>query len=174
MLSSRHDSADGSIPDNTAQHLGRSLWQRMNVLRWLIPIGLLAVVVVFQLGPARWIEVQFGANAHFLTEVVVYGSIGPALAFLSLNIITRWMEEQQTSDLQARILAQARERSAANHQLNDDVLQGLFAVSVLLAASKTPNMPDPAAQRLVEAERALDLVIRQLREHLLTHPSRPA
>lgn len=141
-------------------------------LRWLIPLGLLALVVVFEIGPSRWIYNQLGPTAHLVAEIALYGTIGPVLAFLALNFIGRWVEERETSDLQARILAEARELSAANQQLSDDVLQGLFAVSILLASADTPNLPPDSAKNLKEAERTLDQAIRRLRQHLLDHPAK--
>ena len=140
-------------------------------LRWWIPGLLFLLVLVFEAGPSRWIYEGFGATAHLIAEVALYGTIGPILAFITLNFVDRWMEERETSELQARILAEARALSAANQQLSDDVLQGLFAVSILLAAIHSTALAPETAQRLQEAEQTLDHSIRRLREHLLDHPA---
>lgn len=149
-----------------------NLRRRVAAMRWLVPLGLLVLVVIFELGPSRWLEEAFGHSAHFVAEVAVYGTIGPALAFLTLSILGRWLDERETADLQAQILARAREHSLTNQQLTDEVLQGLFAVSVLLAATESDQLPPTSAQSLSEAEKTLDATIRRLREHLLDHPAK--
>ena len=148
-----------------------NLRQRIALLRWLIPLGLLALGIAFELGPSRWLDEASGDSAHLVVEIAVYGSIGPTLAFLTLSFLGRWLDERETADLPAQILAQAREHSVTNQQLTDEVLQGLFAVSVLLAATESAQLPPAAAETLREAERTLDSTIRRLRQHLLDHPA---
>jgi hypothetical protein len=147
------------------------LRRRIALLRWLVPLGLLALVVAFELGPSRWLDQVIGDSAHFVVEIAVYGTIGPLLAFLTLSFLGHWLDERETADLQAKILARAREHSATNQQLTDEVLQGLFAVSVLLAATESTQLPAASAETLREAEKTLDSAIRRLRQHLLDHPA---
>lgn len=144
--------------------------QQLNWLRWAIPLGMLLLVVFFEFGPLRWIYDRYGLGARVIVEVALFGTLGPGLAFFALTFIGRWLEERETSELQAQILARAREQSAANHQLSDDVLQGLFAVSMLLESTETPAQSPEAKQRLQEAKNTLDLAIRRLRVHITEQP----
>ena len=141
----------------------------LGVLQFVIPIGLVLLVVVYEIGPAEWIYQQLGAADHFIAEIVFYGSVGPILAFGLLRMLARWIEERETSDLQAQVLARAREQARLSRELVDDTLQSLFAVSVLLASlrASAPELSPEATAILSQTQRSLDRSIRSLREHLL-------
>jgi|CXWL01.1.fsa_nt_gi signal transduction histidine kinase len=146
--------------------------RRFGLLRWLLPLGLLLFVFAYEVGPSRWIHDNLGDAYHFAAEILLYGTVGPILAFILLNFIGRWLEERETSELQAQVLAQAREQARLSHKLSDDTLQALFATSVLLAALESnPNLPPEAAVQLQEAQRALNHAIQQLQVHLLNNSS---
>lgn len=150
-----------------------TLRRRLILLKWLVPAGLASVVILYEFGPARWIYTTLGASLHFVAEVLIYGTVGPVMAFLLLDILGRWLEERETSELQALILAQAREHARIDREFNDSVLQSLFAASILLDSINAglPEMPAEVAAHLRETNRALDETIQQLRTHLLHHPS---
>ena len=126
------------------------------------------LVVIYEIGPARWIQDGVGDAYHFVAEILLYGTVGPLLAFLLLRFLGRWLEERETSELQAQVLAQAREHARVSRELSDDALQTLFAVSTLLASleSTLPNLSPEAAPTLHETQQSLDCAIRRLRDHL--------
>jgi len=144
----------------------------LDLLQVLLPTGLVLLVIVYEIGPARWIYYEWGETYHFVAEILFYGTVGPALAFLLLNFLGRWLEERETSDLQAQVLAQARGRARLSHELNDDALQILFAASTFLASLQValPELSPETTSTLRETQRALDRAIRQLRDHLQTQP----
>ena len=145
------------------------LSERIRVLRWAFPLAVVLLVVFYQFGPARWIEDRWGSQSHFVAEILFYGTLGPALAFLLLGFLKRWLEERETSDLQARVVAQAREQVKDSHLICDEALQTLFATSMLLNTiehSYTDLSPKTRAQ-LKETEQALECTIQRLRTHLL-------
>jgi signal transduction histidine kinase len=145
--------------------------RRLVWLKWLAPAGLVLLVILYEVGPSRWINDTFGAPYHSLAEILVYGTIGPVLTFLLLEYLGRWLEERETSELQAMILTQARETARIDRELNDNALQAMFATSVLLDSIKSslPHLPPEVATQLQAADKSLDGAIHQLREHLL-HP----
>ncbi len=114
---------------------------------------------------------MLGVEFHYAVDILVYGTVGPVLAFLLLNVLGRWLDERETSELQAAILAQARERARRTQQLNDDTVQALFAASLLLhsAQSGLPEAPPDVSAQLRAADQSLDKAIHRLREHLLSH-----
>lgn len=144
------------------------LLRRLDWLQWLVPAALVLLVVLYELGPARWVYDGLGEDFHFLAEILFYGTFGPLLAFLLLHFLGRWLEERETTEVQAQVLAQAREHARISHELSDDALQALFAASTLLAAleSSSPNLAPETIEELSDTERALNHAIRQLREHL--------
>lgn len=149
-----------------------ALRRRLKLLQKLIPAALLLLVIIYEVGPSRWIHDRLSADYHFITEILIYGTIGPLLAFVVLEFLARWLEERETSELQAQVLELAREHARINHKLSDDALQALFAASALIVSleSRLPdNSPEVAAQ-LHDAQKALDQIIQELRAHLLVGP----
>ena len=144
--------------------------RRFRLMQRLIPAALVLLVVVYEIGPARWIHHTVGEDYHFVAEILVYGTIGPALAFLLLDFVGRWLEERDTAELQAQVLAHARESERISHELSDEALQTLFAASALLASLKStlPEMRTETAGTWLETEAALNRAIQKLRDHLQT------
>jgi signal transduction histidine kinase len=144
------------------------LQNRFGLLRWLVPSLLLCLVVVYEIGPSRWIYDRYGFNFHLAAEIMIFAIIGPVLAFALLNIAGRWMDEKDTSDWQAHLLDNAREHKRKSRQLNDDALQVLFATGTLFKTLKADGLelpPDSVAQ-IEAAEEALDEAVNRLRDHL--------
>lgn len=162
-----HSASSASAPEAAPRRAPLSLdalHRRLGVLRWLAPLGLLLLVVLYELGPARWIDSQFGGAYRVVGGILMYGTVGPVLAFLSLRFLDRWLEERQTSELQAQVLARAREQAQITHDLTDDVLQTLFALSMqitALRASLPPLSPEAEAQ-LSAADAAISRAVQQL------------
>lgn len=146
----------------------------IDVLQWLAPAAMVLMVIVYELGPARWIGLRVSEGYHFLAEILFYGTLGPGLTFVLLLILRRWLEERETSDLQAEIMKQAQERARESHAAIDEALQTLFAASVLLASfeSKKSGLTPHDARVLRETRLAIDKKIEHLRKKLLEQPSR--
>ena len=142
--------------------------RRVHVLKRIVPLGSLALVVLYEVGLSQWISAGLGDSYHYLAEIVVYGVFGPVLAYLLLHFLDRWLEERETSELQAQLLSQAKLRYQISREISDDALQTLFAVSVLLASLRDtlPEVSPETASKLTKTEQAMDRAIRQLREHL--------
>ncbi len=146
-----------------------TLWHQFSQLKWLIPAALLLLVVVYEAGPSRWIALGLGEPYHLFTQILVYGTVGPLLAFKLLDFLSRWLEERETTDLQAQVLARAREQAQLNQRLHDDALQALFAASALIAALESnPALSPEALAQLREARCALQQTIQKLHTHLLS------
>ena len=144
--------------------------RRFRLLQKLLPAALVLLVVIYEVGPARWIHHAMGEDTHFVAEILVYGTIGPVLAYLLLDFVGRWLDERDTAELQAQVLAHARESERISRDLSDEALQTLFAASALLASLKStlPEVRTKTADALHETEEALDRAIQKLRDHLQT------
>ena len=142
---------------------------RLPRLRWLIPLGLALLVVAYEIGPAFWIYQSFGIDMHIVVEIVVFGTVGPLLAFFLLNFLERWLEERETSDLQAKILAQAQQDAQASRLLSDDAIQMVFAAGTLITSLKEshPELSAETAVQIQAIETSLNQAITQIRSHLL-------
>jgi len=130
-------------------------WLRL--LRWAVPLMLFVLVVGYEFGPARWLNDRLGTTVHFLAEIIVYGTVGPILAYLLLDFFSRWMAERETSDLQAKMLAEANLHAQLRFVQNDDALQDLFAASVILNSlqERSEELPPDLARQVAEAKRAV-------------------
>jgi signal transduction histidine kinase len=146
----------------------RQLLQYVQRLRWVVPLCLAGLVVFYELGPALWINNHFGQTYHLLAETLFYGTLGPLLSFLVLDVLRRWMLEREARELQDRVLQQTQEQVRISRGLNDDALQTLFAAGILLSSLKKiqPDLPADTAASIHETEVALDRAIVQLRKNL--------
>lgn len=161
-----------SVEETVQQPLSQfALRRRLRALKWLAPGALVLIVVGYELLISRTVNDIFGPLPHYALDILVYGTVGPVLIFWLLHFLGRWLDERETSELQATILAQARERVRAHQELNDSTLQSLFATSLFLNAveANLRDLPPEARTQLHAANQSLDRVIRQLREHLLQH-----
>jgi cytochrome b len=164
---------ESSTPPSTANAIATSapsalsldsLRRRLNLLRWLVPAALLAFVIANELGLARWVHLNLGDAASTTLNILLYGCIGPLLAYLLLTFIGRWLEERETSDLQSRALRQARAQMQRSHDLTDDALQTLFATSIVLdnLTGRMPEITPETAAHFQEARQAVSHAIEQL------------
>ena len=149
------------------RHLLIRFQHRLSWLRWIIPTGLMLLVIAYEIGPARWINGRFGFSYHLAAEILLFGTVGPLLAFVLLDFLARWLDERDTSDLQAQLLAQTREQAQTGHRLCDDALQALFAAGAIIASLKPDSESSPDLAAHVEAaERQLSQTVKKLRSHL--------
>ena len=140
----------------------------------MVPLGLVLLVVIYQLGPARWILETFGLERHLIAEIFIFAVVGPLLAYWLLHFLDRWIEERETSELQAQLLTHTRQHARLSLELSDEALQTLFAASILLSAlqSSLSNLPPEETSTLFQTQEALNSAIKQIRDHLENESSR--
>ncbi len=138
------------------------------MLQWTMPLGLVLFVVIYQIGPARWILESLGVEPHLIAEILVFAVVGPLLAYWLLHFLSRWIEEREISELQAQLLAHTREQARISHELSDKALQTLFAASMLLSTlqSSLGDLSPEETSTLLKTQEALNAAIRQIRDHL--------
>lgn len=143
---------------------------RLGRLKWLVPAGMILIVLVFEAGPAQWLHARFGAGFHYAADAILFGTIGPLLAYAALELLERWLDERETSDHQAEVLADAQKHVEFSRQLNDTALQNLFSASLLLESLEMTHcdLPSNVADQLHQADTLLAGAIQQLRAYLLT------
>ncbi len=144
------------------------LRQLVDRLRWIVPITLALTVIVYNLTLAPWMIIHYGYRLHLLMELLLFASLGPLIALVVLDLFGRWLDERDTADYQAQLLAAARQERAAARQLTDDTFQTLYATSMLLQAlgDGQAQLPPKAAEQLEAAQRALNEGMSRLHAHL--------
>jgi signal transduction histidine kinase len=151
----------------------QKLRKHIHWLSWAAPISLAILVILYQIGPARWIHEAYGIRYHLYAEILIFGTVGPLLAFLVLHFVWRWLEERETSELQSQVIDKVREQVDISLTLSDHAIQSLFAASILLNSYKQslPELPSETVKALDETEQALQQIVRQLRGQLQNHPA---
>jgi hypothetical protein len=158
-------------PETPTDRLGSTLAavsRRLSLLRWLVPLGMFVLVLIYELVAGPWLDTQGGLLGHRVVDLVFFGLLGPVLTALALELLGRWIEERETSELQALALARARQQDQANRQLADDTLQTLFAASTLLAAleANAEAMPPGTLDQMLATHVKLDQAISRLHRRL--------
>ena len=133
------------------------------------PPGLILLVVLYEVGPSRWVYDSFGFTYHLVAEIFLFGTVGPVLAFVLLELLGRWLEEKETAELQSDLLAKANEKELEVRQVGDDTIQVLFATSLLITTFKSEqsDLPPNTVAQIEVTEQALQESIQRLRSQLL-------
>jgi hypothetical protein len=150
-----------------------ALRQRLRLLRWLAPVVMVIVIVLYEMGPGHWLMDRLGPWAHTAGEVVVFGTAGPLLAFFVLDIVGRWLDERDTSDFQAQIMREARADVSRSRALVDDAVQALFSAGALMDALQVEAEQqgvDTSTIPVAETQQALKGIVGELRAHLQEAP----
>src|SRR5512136_2673423 len=101
----------------TANH---TLRQRVAFLRWALPAALLILTLVYEVGPARWL--QDNVNDPVDLEILLWGVLSPLLAFWVLTLIGRWLDKTDRAEKAARA---SDRRLAAIMSASADAILGL-------------------------------------------------
>ena len=86
----------------TANPTDSTISQRISTLRWLLPIALAILSVIYQLGPAAWVHDNFSHDLHYIVEIFFYGLVGPMFVYMAVGQISRWLEEKEHVEYLAR------------------------------------------------------------------------
>jgi PAS domain S-box-containing protein len=97
-----------------------TLRQRVALLRWALPTALLLLTLVYELGPARWLQDNLHDPVDL--EILLYGVLSPLLAFWVLTLIGRWLDKTDQAEKAARA---ADQRLAAIMSASADAILGL-------------------------------------------------
>ena len=87
-----------------------SLSLRVAYLQKVFPLFLISLVIIYQLGLARWVHDHYSHSLHYGVEILFYASVGPLLSYWILGLIRRWLDEKE----QAQQMARTSERYLAS------------------------------------------------------------
>lgn len=151
-----------------------ALRHRLRLLRWLIPVTMIGLVIAFESLIGHWLLAEYGRAMHMTAEVLFYGTAGPILAFILLDFLGRWLDERETSDYQAQLMAQARKDVQRSRALCDDAVQALFAAGNLIQALEAEAESCGLHENAIPtsaARAALNEIVANLRTHLEDEPA---
>ena len=116
---------------------------RLRILQWMLPLSIVLMAALYQLGPARYVSDHYSHDIHWAVEVLFYGTSGPLVVWFSLRVIRHWNLEKELAEadvmrlnveLQQRVEERTQELreknealAAANRQLHElDQLKSEF------------------------------------------------
>lgn len=146
------------------------LSRRLNWLRWLLPLVFVLLVILYQLGPARWVHDAYSDPAHYGIEILFYATAGPLIAFWALGMVSRWLEEKDQAERAARA---SERRLASITSASADAILGIDGDSritfwnrgaELLFGYPAREMRDKPLSDLFAAERAAEAELRWLQD----------
>jgi len=143
--------------------------KRLHLFRWLLPLFMALLVFLYEAVPSNYMHNHFTPAQQMIADVLVYGTVGPLLVFLLLDLMERWITERETSDYQSHLISAAQEKVDESRRLSDNALQALFSAGTLIStlrASQNERSLEKAAD-LDATEQALDKAVTDLRNHLL-------
>jgi hypothetical protein len=143
--------------------------QWLGWLRWGVPASLILMVGIYAISVAPWLYGRYGFAQFLLVEILLFGTVGPLIVFILLDFLVRWLDERDTSDLQAQMLAQARQEAHTCRELSDDALQILFSAGNLIATLKAthPELEEEQRRQIETTEAALNTAAERIRQKLL-------
>jgi len=98
------------------------LRSRMAAIRWALPLAFAVTAVIYQLGPARWVQHNVSDSFHFGVEILFYSTAAPILTFWALTRVQRWLYENEEAD---RKLRAGERRIASIMSASADAILGL-------------------------------------------------
>jgi PAS domain S-box-containing protein len=87
---------------NATHPIDHTLQQRVAILRWIVPVILIGLTAIYELGPGHLL--QANPNDPVDIEILLYGLISPLLAFWTLTLIGRWLEKTDRAERQAQAI----------------------------------------------------------------------
>ena len=78
--------------------LPEKLSDRLHLLQRWLPLAVMAVAALYQVGPARYIHDRFGDWAHYGLEILFYGTAGPVFIWSTLRVVRVWVEQKEKAE----------------------------------------------------------------------------
>lgn len=79
-----------------------TLKQRIAILRWILPVTLTIITILYQLWSAHLTHNYYGDTIHYAVEFLFYATVGPLLIFWALTRLGHWLDEKERVEKQAR------------------------------------------------------------------------
>src|SRR5512135_225829 len=87
---------------NTMHPIDYTLQRRVAILRWVVPIVLVVLTALYELGPGHLL--QANPNDPVDLEIFLYGVLSPLLSFWVLTLISRWLVKTDQAERQAQTI----------------------------------------------------------------------
>lgn len=106
----REDTQRSKAMRNSQNSVG-SLYRSIRLLRYILPITAFLLVVVHQSLTFAWLR-PTPPFPYFLSQVLLYGTVGPILVWLALTWFLRWAREREEAEVHLHCLNQISRQAA--------------------------------------------------------------
>lgn len=163
--------SDAPLPQGLAGHVSSFLLPlfkaNRHLMRWFLPVGVLSLILIYELVAALWLHDRIGYSYHVIAEILFLAMLGPTMAFFFARLIDQWLDERDTSDWQAQLLASARANEKISRKLNDEALQAIFSAGLVIDSLKDFNPELPTELR--EQAEGATVALRGLNQRLYAY-----
>jgi hypothetical protein len=140
---------------------------KRRLIGWFLPVAVLGLILIYELVAALWLHNRIGYSYHVVAEILFLATLGPTVAFVFARLVDHWLDERDTSDWQAQLLASTRVSLKLSRQLNDEALQAIFSAGLVIDALRDFNPELPPELR--EQAEGATLALRDLNCRLYAH-----
>ncbi len=84
----------------------RTLVEKIRLVRYILPVILVPIVVIYQLQVAFRLEQAYGHLVHYAAEIGFYSLVGPVVTWLTLIWVERKLAEKEALERQVRARTQ--------------------------------------------------------------------
>lgn len=163
--------SDAPLPQGVTGHVSSFFLPlfkaNRHLMRWFLPVGVLSLILIYELVAALWVHDRIGYSYHVIAEILFLAMLGPTMAFFFARLIDQWLDERDTSDWQAQLLASARANEKISRKLNDEALQAIFSAGLVIDSLKDFN-PELPTELREQAEGAM-VAMRGLNQRLYAY-----
>jgi signal transduction histidine kinase len=85
------------MPLKNSQDVTSPLYYNIRRLRYILPIAAFVLVLIHQSLAYAWFRQNPGL-AHFVWQVVLYGTVGPVVVWFALNWFAQWIRERDEAE----------------------------------------------------------------------------
>ncbi len=80
-----------------------TLVDRIRTLRYIMPLVLIPIVVIYQLQIAVRLEAAYGHTVHYAAEISFYSFVGPVVTWMTLVWVERRLKEKEALEREVRL-----------------------------------------------------------------------
>lgn len=99
-----------------------NLQKNINLLRWVLPVMFMVGSAFYQLVIARFVHDTYGAETHWIIEIIFYSTAASLITLWVLTRIGQWLEEKEQIEREARA---SEHRLAAISYASADAILGI-------------------------------------------------
>jgi signal transduction histidine kinase len=104
------------MPLKNSQEVTSPLYDNVRRFRYILPIAAFVLVLIHQTLAYAWFR-QSPGLAHFVWQVVLYGTVGPVVVWFALNWFAQWIRERDEAEAHLHCLYRISRQAATASEM---------------------------------------------------------